>query len=370
MAKKLTGAITIVDGHSIAIDVTTIIEQFTVGGTATLTSNWAVTASGTPAPGTSFRFLYKATITLGGNHISFFGVQMPDIYATKNVTVDCDYNGTTWVVNYLPSFAGSDIVALTNIINKNVSLDKIADLTPNTMLIVNSAGRPIAVALSGAIAISEAGVVTIEAKAIDNTHLADEADIEAVKILASATGRLIYSDPTTGRLTIHSLTEEDLDAIYSTMDDIKTLTGMAAAGVTLADLQKLKDFAAAFKTISTTEIELETGVHLKTTGSQSRNTRSLAGSATLTDADDIVVLSLAADGTLILPDIETVQNKVITVIIKANPGAAYDVTFQAYGTQSISYGGMEVNAATVLTPAINSTIMLVNEDEGYWTIGK
>ena len=124
--------ITVSDGvNGIIYDSDNVI-NYRITGTETLTSNWAVviqTISGgvaTLVKGMKCIFTYDATVTLGGNHITILGTQMPDAYAAKETTIEAYYNGSKLVTlfYYLDKFNPVDPGWFTNNDNKIVKIAK------------------------------------------------------------------------------------------------------------------------------------------------------------------------------------------------------------------------------------------------------
>ena len=186
------GIITLADGASVAIDLTAYFDKYYVTGTDTLTTNWAVTGSGTPHAGMGIIFEYRGTATIGANHIFFMGTQMPDAYVAKKINVDCYYNGSAWVVDYQPAFDEADIISTAMILNNNITTAKILDanvtlakleaLTAAYLIVGNVSNRPTAVPLTGAIAITNAGVSSIAAGVIVNVDINAAAAIALTKL--------------------------------------------------------------------------------------------------------------------------------------------------------------------------------------------
>jgi hypothetical protein len=125
----ITKLLLIADGVNAIISSTDVERDFRVTGTTVLTSNWSVGYSGTPYNGEirTIRYVSKG-VTLGGNAISFLGASMPDEYVSKDLTVICEYNGTSWVISMIPDFDEDNIIdASTKIIDGTIISSKIGD---------------------------------------------------------------------------------------------------------------------------------------------------------------------------------------------------------------------------------------------------
>ena len=206
--------ITMANGVSIALAMTEKYGTIYIKGTPTLTTNWAITATGTPERAQSFSFKYEASPTLAGNHVTILGTQMPDIYISKLQDIHAYYDGSAWKVVFKPSMDQSDIIATGNIINANVTLAKLEPLTSAQVIVGNSSNRPTAVAISGDVTISNAGAVTIGAKKIDTTNLKDAANIAPSQILASTGGRLLGTNGSTKLAEEEDITLTEAEVVH------------------------------------------------------------------------------------------------------------------------------------------------------------
>ena len=121
-------------------------------GTQTLSSDLDIVASGTLLKNLYIEIYNEATITLSGNDFTIFGVVVPAQYAVLNFKAECMYNGSAWVINLFPNgnstgYIGStalasDSVITSKILDKNVTLTKLEDVTSvPPMLIVDASSR-------------------------------------------------------------------------------------------------------------------------------------------------------------------------------------------------------------------------------------
>lgn len=390
--------ITIADGVSYSIDSTTYVDSFYVSGSPTLTTNWAVTMTGTPYEGMRLSFDYNASPTLAGNHVTFLGTQMPDKYVAKKVNIDCYYNGTAWVVEYTPGFEQTGIISTTQIeddaittskiLAANVTLAKMEPLTSGQIVVGNGSNRPTAVTPTGDISITNAGVTAIgndkitnaminSSAAIATSKLAAASDIAKLANVTQAELELLH-DVTVGTTAASKVVTTDASNKVAALDitvlsingvavaatgaelselnsagvvnnDFKLIAGAAAAGVSASDIQATKNLVAKKAT--------------KVCQTESTD------AAIAADTEVVVVILSTVDLVFTLPSVATVTNQCIDFIIQDNPGAVYDVTFVADGSDAISYGATEATSKKVSTPAINSTIRLMNNVAGVWTIG-
>lgn len=88
------------------------VALYIITGTATLTSNWTIQASGTPLLGTEYRFRYEANIVLGSNSITIFGATLPTNLADKTHQISAYYNGSSWEVDFIPDISENNVIPL------------------------------------------------------------------------------------------------------------------------------------------------------------------------------------------------------------------------------------------------------------------
>ena len=409
-AQKPIQKITIADGVSVAIDLTSYVELYYVTGTATTTTSWAVTGSGTPYEGMSLKFEYRGTVTLGtSTHLTFLGTQMPDDYVTKKVNIDCYYNGSAWIVDYTPAFDEADIITSTmiksvdgaNLIAGSVAAAAITPFTASKALETSVAGAPQASTTTttelGYLAGTTPGTVAANKAIVPTTgKIIDEIDVTTLKLgsvaitasaaeinkmdgatctaaeynvlagvtpgTAAASKALVLSaskkidelDATVLKINGTTVTSSaaELNALNSAglvKADFDLLYGLAAAGVTAADIQAIKGFATGAKT--------------------QRSAKSYNSDQTIAATDSLIVVTLGADLTFTLPDVTVPTYQSIDFIILDNPTTAYDITFAATGANTVSYTASDATSQKVSTPAINARITVANNAAGTWVVG-
>lgn len=184
--------IPIVDGVNYVFNPLVNIGYATISGNTVLTSNWSIASAVGVVDGDYMEFLYKATPTLGGNHIFIFGEQMPDNLTSQQVKIEALYDGTAWRVIFIPDFEESSIVATDDIMDDAVTNDKLANINRGFVKVGGAANAPTdldaktsgqilvgdgtdlkSVPVSGDGTLSAAGALTIAADAITNTKLAN-----------------------------------------------------------------------------------------------------------------------------------------------------------------------------------------------------
>lgn len=81
-------------------------------GTVTLSSNYTITAGGTPQEGDEFFVLWSGTVYPDGNTVTIFGETLTDSQVTNgDVLVHAVYNGSAWVVLQGATNAASTVVS-------------------------------------------------------------------------------------------------------------------------------------------------------------------------------------------------------------------------------------------------------------------
>jgi len=181
-----------------------------IAGTVTLSGSFNVSPSGTPIKNTSVKILWEASVTLSGNTITIFGETVPDELAATNFVAECVYDGAAWVVNILPDFAGTGIIAgkllgtdsisTTKIIDDAVTNAKLANITRGSVKVGGASDAPTdldaktsgnilvgdgtdiaSVAVSGDATLSSAGALTIANSAVTTAKI-DDAAVTAAKL--------------------------------------------------------------------------------------------------------------------------------------------------------------------------------------------
>jgi hypothetical protein len=138
------------------------------------------------------KILYAATMTLSGNNITVFGTALTAKQATELSIIYCYYNGSSWEVRIITDFVQSAFIEgrmivdstitstdiqhkainTVNIRDSNVTLAKLENLTSAYVIVGNSSNRPTAVAMTGDVTITNAGVTTVGVDKIDSTNIA------------------------------------------------------------------------------------------------------------------------------------------------------------------------------------------------------
>jgi len=314
----------------------------------------------------SFVFHYRATITLGGNHIYFFGVQMPDEYADKKVKITVDYLDSAWSVIFTPSIDQSEILLSSYLKTGTMTADRFVDPGKCYLLMGNNVGTAAFIDVSALIDVDGGGVVSLKSGIINTAqqHVDFEVDIAQV---VGGTGTKLLATDASGDVIEIAVTPTQALVLSSLESDIALLSGLDAGGVTNVDLLALSNMASVLD-FTADGIIMKAGKQITMTTAPQRVSRSLSGSASILTTDDIIVLSVPATvPVMTLPSVATTSNQVKEFIIRLNTTPS-NVTFTADGADSIIYNGSENVSHTLITPAAGTTIKLVNYAVVSWIL--
>ena len=221
MAVKNIQTITALSSGTLNVNVsklpTSLIDTASVVrviGTVTLSGNLNISPTGTPSKNAAIKILWEASVTLSGNSVVIFGETVPDELAATNFVAECVYDGAAWVVNILPDFAGTGIIAgkllgtdsisTTKIIDDAVTNAKLANISRGSVKVGGASDAPTdldaktsgnilvgdgtdiaSVAVSGDATLSSAGALTISNSAVTTAKI-DDGAVTPTKLSASA----------------------------------------------------------------------------------------------------------------------------------------------------------------------------------------
>ncbi len=175
-----------------------------------LLGNYQISPSGTPRLNQQVIFYNESNITLGAYSVGVFGVTMPSSLATKNWVASFIWDGSAWQGGYTTYLNEDGWVETSDIADEAVTLAKVEDLTSAYLIVGNSSNRPTAVAMSGVIALTNTGVTSIVAGSIVNADVNASAAIAFSKlasltsayILVGSAGNVPTAVAVTGDVTI------------------------------------------------------------------------------------------------------------------------------------------------------------------------
>ena len=187
-----------------------VVADNIITGTVTLTGGLVVSPIGTPMTGQRVIVTWNASVTPSGNTITIFYETVPTELAARNFVAECLWDGTAWVVNILPDFAGVGIIGADRLAASSVTTAKIADnsvelakmyeLATGSVIFGNASNRPtalsvadstivvgdsstglVSVAVSGDATLTKTGALTIANSAVTTAKIADDA-VTAAKL--------------------------------------------------------------------------------------------------------------------------------------------------------------------------------------------
>lgn len=409
--------IEITTGKTYTIDLTSPVEVYYVYGSVKLASSVEIVGSGTPYEGLRARFEYKATLTPAGNTITFLGTAMPSDYASKKVNIDCYYNGSDWVVDYVPAFDESDVITSSMI--KSIDGNKLDSATvPLTKLVTTTASRALETSAGGVVQASTTtttelgylagttpGTIAANKAVVPTTgKVIDEIDITTLKkggVSVTATGAELNtlagvtagtgaaskalvldgsSKITTGVAEFNTtVLKINSVAVAASAAELNQLNG---AGVLKADFDELEDLAA--NGVVKADLALLAGLDaagvtnaaiidmcnpLDSPGKVQTKTDVIITDATVDENTGLVITTLSANTNITLPDGSTNSKQVIDFLILDNPTSTYDITFLDTGATFYYAGTSASNSITVSSPAPGAIIKVSNYDTNKWAIG-
>ena len=161
-------------GGTISIPLSANVNYVDLYGSLSMSGNCSIQADGTPALGNMFILGIENGIDKGAYTLSILGVAF-DIDVAGSSTILGFYNGSAWKVTYLPSLNATQVINNKTLVNATITLAKMADLNAAQFIMGNSGNRPTATTLTGAISVSNTGVVTIVDAAVATANIANSA---------------------------------------------------------------------------------------------------------------------------------------------------------------------------------------------------
>ena len=256
-----------------------------VTGTVTLVGPLAISPTGTPQKNMNVKVLWEASVTPSGSTVTIFGETVPDELLASNFVAECIYNGSAWVVNLLPDFAGTGIIAgkllgadsvsTTKIIDDAVTNDKLANISRGSVKVGGASDAPtdldaktsgnilvgdgtdvVSVPVSGDATLSSAGALTIANSAVTTAKI-DDGAVTPTKLSASARKSMVaipVSFETTGEIGVVKYTM----CFDCTVDGIEATVTKPAATDTATII--FKDHGGSVLTGS--QVDITTGLVL------------------------------------------------------------------------------------------------------------
>ena len=152
---------------------------------------YQISPSGTPVKNQQVIFYNEANITLGAFAITIFGKTLPSSLATKNFIASFIYDGSAWQGGFFVGLEEDGWLEGSDIADSTIPLTKLANGTSAYIIVYNGSGVPVAVAMSGDMVISNAGVITFNGSPIVNADINASAAIALSKLATGTDGYLV-----------------------------------------------------------------------------------------------------------------------------------------------------------------------------------
>jgi hypothetical protein len=206
-------------GVTISLDVAVLTDTLLLkpdGGAVTLASNVVVNFTGAAANGQIVEIQWYGGFTLSGNSFTINGIALSDLQAAKKGKLTFMYvdgAAAIWTHFYTPDLSGAG--GITGLVLQDASLTlakfpalergyqwvgdatnrpAIFDVRRDRHITIGNGTDPVSVPITGAISITNAGVVTITPGTITNSHISPTAGIQVNKLAAMTPLRPVVTD--------------------------------------------------------------------------------------------------------------------------------------------------------------------------------
>lgn len=197
-------------GGTTTIPVTDYSTLYIFYGSGTMLGNWTIAESGTAYDGLQFECIYVGNFVLGAFNISFFGQVLTTIQATKRLKITATYYSGSWRVVVVNAANETGFIESTYMAADSVSNTALADMTRGTVKVGGVANAPtdlnaktsafiligdgtdlISIGITGDIAITAGGVVSISNAVIVNADINASAAIAFSKLASLTSANII-----------------------------------------------------------------------------------------------------------------------------------------------------------------------------------
>lgn len=170
------------------------VQSFRLTGTTNpvvLVGDVTIAAAGTPVLNQKVTFYNECNLTLGAFSVTVMGYTMPTSLATKNYKAEFIWDGSVWQGGFGSYLNEDGWLQGTDIEDATITLEKLVNLTSAQLIVGNGSNIPTAVAVSGDVTITNAGVVAIAAGSIVNADVNASAAIDFSKLASLASGKIL-----------------------------------------------------------------------------------------------------------------------------------------------------------------------------------
>lgn len=160
----------------------------------TMTANLVVNFTNVPSDGREVVVEWNGGFDLDGNDFTINGITVTDLMASLDGKIVFVYGNGAWASTYVVDLATAN--ALTGGVLKDgtVTLSKLEALTSGHFIVGNGSNVPTAVAVTGDVTISNAGVVSIANDKITNAMVKSNAAIARSKMASGTAAHVIIND--------------------------------------------------------------------------------------------------------------------------------------------------------------------------------
>lgn len=348
--------------------------HITSGSAVTLSTNWSISASGTPVAGLTYKFYYDAVATIGSNDISFFGTDLTAEQALKKLVVTASYLNSTWQVAVVPDLSednGSGMITgtqvdLTNsVVNADINsgavidFDKMEVLTANKVPVLDVSGFVVASG-TGSTELGYISTLSSDAQTQINTK--------------TTSGAIVNADIGAGAAIVHTkmapLTVSRTPVIdgsgYITASTITATELGYLSGNTGGNIQAQID-ATTTKTLSqgsiylgdaateSAPLDISTSGEIVIGNGTTATSQAISGDATLTSAGVLTVGAGAISPSKLSSDAKT---EVITFNIGTINGVVLGIKIRIPYACNLVY----IDASVVHTPATDPLLINFNNN--------
>ena len=213
----------------------------------TLFANIAVNFSGTPID-QQVILVGWGQYVLSGNTMTINGTALTDTQALSSGAYEFIYINGAWAKTYIVSLNDVEKIDGNVLVDETVTLAKIEDVTSAYVVLGNASNRPTATAVTGDIAITNAGVTSIAAGVIVNADVNASAAIALSKLAALTASKVAVTDGSGIITTANQLTP----ALGGTGQDTSASTGFATVSAGTWSVGSISD-------VITLDVSFETG---------------------------------------------------------------------------------------------------------------
>ena len=161
----------------------------------TLSANLVVnfTTSTSVSEGRTVSVIWSKGIDLDGNTFTINGVSVTQIMADNDGQIDFVYKNSAWTSTYVVSMQTAQAISGASIKDGTINLTKLEALTSARIIVGNASNVPTAVAVTGDVTISNAGVTSIASDKITDAMVKSNAAIARTKLASGTAAHVVIN---------------------------------------------------------------------------------------------------------------------------------------------------------------------------------